>query len=260
MNAMYNDGLIDRDFPLPASGHSLNNILKSGAAGSFINNWDQPYRDSPGIHQDLAANVPGGVFVPCDPFVNAGGRTYKNAHDAVGLRYFIPAAAKYPQAAMRYMNWLARFENYNFLQIGPAGITHDLVDGIPKMKAGPGLWIQNSPLNLDYTIHVNGLDLRDPEKNARGLAGSYTVDPQLIVRANAMSLKDAKADPVVPDVVLSMPNRYGQIMADKANGIFAEAITCPPRDFDKVWDEGIKDWLASGAQAVLDERRAKYPQ
>jgi putative aldouronate transport system substrate-binding protein len=260
LNAMYNDGLIDRDFPLSNRGNEVDNLLKSGRVGAYQQNWDQVYRDSPGMLRDLQANVPGAVLVPCDPFVNAKGLTYKNAHDAVGIRFFVPMSAKYPQAAMRYVNWIARFENYNFLQVGPAGVTHDLVDGIPRIKPGTGLWIQNSPQNIDYTIHVNGLDLGDPAKTALGLAGSYTVDAQLIVDANAMSLKDARPMPVVADIVLVEANAYTQTLQDKASVIFAESITCAPAQFDRIWDAGIADWLASGGKVIRDERIAKYPQ
>jgi putative aldouronate transport system substrate-binding protein len=35
-------------------------------------------------------------------------------------------------------------------------------------------------------------------------------------------------------------------------------ISCRPRDFDRIWDSGIADWLASGARIVLEERAAKY--
>jgi hypothetical protein len=41
--------------------------------------------------------------------------------------------------------------------------------------------------------------------------------------------------------------------------MYVQMITCPPNQFDAVWDAQIKDWFASGAQAVLDERRQKYP-
>jgi hypothetical protein len=34
---------------------------------------------------------------------------------------------------------------------------------------------------------------------------------------------------------------------------------CSPAQFDTLWSDLINDWLASGAQAVIDERRAKYP-
>jgi hypothetical protein len=38
----------------------------------------------------------------------------------------------------------------------------------------------------------------------------------------------------------------------------AEAITCPPANFDQVWNRNMADWLASGAQVIIDERKEKY--
>jgi putative aldouronate transport system substrate-binding protein len=257
LNKMYNAGLIDRDFPLAADDTPGDNLFKSGVAGAYIDNWDQIYRDSPGIYRDLKRNVPTAEVVAIDPFTDSRGITAKSSYDAAGVNFFIPASSRNPEAALRYVNWLARFENYNFLQIGPAGITHDIVDGIPKLKAGEGLWIQNSPQNIDYTIHINGLDLGDETLNARALAGSYTVDPELIVTAYELAMKNARAAMVVP-VTLSVAGPYTQTLSDKGEVLMAEAITCPVAQFDRVWDAGIADWLASGAQAVIDERRAKY--
>jgi putative aldouronate transport system substrate-binding protein len=48
-------------------------------------------------------------------------------------------------------------------------------------------------------------------------------------------------------------------LSDKGVVIFANSITCAPAQFDAVYDAGVKDWLASGAQAIIDERRAKIP-
>ena len=40
--------------------------------------------------------------------------------------------------------------------------------------------------------------------------------------------------------------------------LMAEAITCPVGQFDRVWDDGIKNWLAAGAEQVRAERAAKF--
>jgi putative aldouronate transport system substrate-binding protein len=258
LNKMYNEGLIDPDFPLQAADDPVWDLIKSGRVGAYSHNWDQVYRDSPGMLRDLQKNVPGALLVPIDPFTNAKGITYKSAHDAVGVLYFIPASSKNPLAAMRYLNWLARDENRLFLQIGPEGIVHDMVNGIPRIKPGAGLWIQNSPQNIDYTVMINGLDLGDPEKSAQAMAFSYTVDPQLIVDAYAMSMANARPLPVVPDITLTAAGPYVQTLQDKGDILMAEAITCPVSQFDRVWDAGIADWLASGAKAIRDERIAKY--
>ncbi|GHV81732.1 hypothetical protein AGMMS49991_02900 [Spirochaetia bacterium] len=257
LNRLYNDGLVDRDFPLPLASHNAEALIKSGIVGSYIINWDHPYRDSPGILRDLQANVPGAMLVPCDPFVNAEGKTYKELYDPAGVNFFVPAASKYPGAAMRYVNWLSREENRLFLQIGPEGITHELVDGIPRAKAATGLWIQNSPQNIDYTYTVNGLYLGDEEKTMRGLALSYNFPPELIISSLEMALKDGKPLPVIP-VDLAAAGPYTQTLIDKGNVLLAESVTCSPAAFDKKWDAGIADWIASGAQVIIDERREKY--
>ena len=259
LNRMFNAGLIDIDFPLyNDGGNSVDNLIKSGVAGCYIADRDHPYRDTPGNFTVLKQNIPNAVIEPIDPFTNSQGRTPKEIYDPVGLYSMIPVFSRVPEAAMRYLNWLARFENRLFLQIGPEGITHDIVDGIAKIKAAQGLWIQNSDQNLDYTLPINGLDLGDPVKNTLSIVNAFNADySSYIERAYALSVKDGQPFPVVP-VTLTVAGQYTQILTDKANSLRVNAITCPPGQFDRIWDEGIRDYLASGGQAVIDERRSKY--
>ncbi|MDR1901165.1 MAG: extracellular solute-binding protein [Treponema sp.] len=260
LNRMYNEGLIDKDFALyNDGGTTTHNNLKSGRAGFYVADRDHPYRNSPGIQDGLALNVPGAQFVPIDPFKNSEGKTPKDIYDPQGILSFIPVYSKAPEAAMRYLNWLSIFENRYFLQVGPEGIVHDIVDGIPQLKRGEGLWIQNSDQNLDYTIPINGMDLGDPIKNENSVVNAFPAEYRdLIIEAYAMSLKDGRAPPVVSGVELIEATKYPEL-GDKWNDVLVQAITCPIAQFDRVWDDGIKAWLAAGQQAVIDERKAKYP-
>ncbi|MDR1987198.1 MAG: extracellular solute-binding protein [Treponema sp.] len=259
LNKMYNDGLIDRDFPLYKDDQVLANLLKSGMIGSICHNWDQIYRESTALLSDLQKNVPGADMVPIDAIQSSDGITHKSAYDMAGVHYFIPASCKNPEAALRYINWLARFENYHFLQVGPEGIVHDIVDGIPKIKNGEGLWIQNSAQNIDYTITMNGLDLGDPDLTARALANAYPWPAEVIANAYTISMRNAKPGPIVP-VTLSAAGPVTQTLVDKGDSLLIGAVTASPANFDKVWDDGIADWLASGAEAVRKERAEKYFQ
>jgi putative aldouronate transport system substrate-binding protein len=231
LNRMYNAGLVDRDFPLYKSDDDMFNLVKTGVVGSMCHNWDHIYRESVGALSDLKTNIPGADLVPIDCMTSSDGVTRKIAYDAAGLNYFIPASSKNTDAAMRYINWLARFENYNFLQIGPAGTIHDLVNGVPKIKAATGLWIQNSAQNIDYTIIMNGLDLGNPDLTARALANGYPWPAEVITNAYNIAMTNAKPGPVVP-VTLS-----------------AAGITAKAADFDRTWDTGI----ACPAHAELAE-------
>lgn len=257
INRLYQEGLIDRDFAVYKG--DVNNLIKSGMVGSFCGEWDGIYRESDKLLSDLRENVPGAEFVPVDTCTDVNGVTRKSAYDSAGINFFVPASCKNPEAALRYVNWLAKYENYHFLQVGPEGVTHDMVNGIPKIKAAAGLWVQNSPMNIDYTIHVNGLDLGDPELNVRALAAGYPWSFEKIEAAYKIAMTNAAPGPVVP-VSLSVPGPVSQVLIDKHNALLAELMTAHPGDFDRIWDKGVADWLEAGALAALDERAAKFVQ
>ncbi len=258
LNKMYNDGLIDPEFPLYKDDTASDNLIKQGVVGAFVHNWDQAYRDTPGLLRDLKVNVPDAEIVTIDPFKNAAGKTMKNKYDVAGLNIFIPTTCKNVDAALRYINWMSKTENYNYLQTGELGITHNLVDGLPKIiPASDPRYIMNSNQNIDYTIIMNGLFLGDEATTIKALANGYTVAPSLITAAYENAMRDAKSNPVVP-ATLSAAGPYSQTLIDKGLVLMAESVTAKPADFDKVWDAAIADWLASGAQEIIDERAAKY--
>lgn len=257
LNRMYNAGLVDPDFPLYMSGEDLNNLVKSGVVGSIAGNWDHIYRENTKTLEDLQKNIPGANLVPIDAIQSADGLTRKRGSPPVSLWWFIPKSAKNPEAAIRYANWLSRFDNYHFLQIGQEGLNHEIINGVPKIKSVSGPWIQNSAGNSDYVFILNGYDMRDPDLNAAVLANSYNWPSDIITEAYRISSTNAIPDPYVP-VKLPSISSLLQVLTDKANTFNTEAIIAAPGNFDRVWDLGVKDWLQSGAQTIIDDRRANY--
>jgi putative aldouronate transport system substrate-binding protein len=263
-NKMYNAGLLDKDFPLYKSMDDAVPIIKSGRVGSFGWDWDVPYRESYNLIADLRKNVPEGDFVPIDPMQSSDGITHKGSYDSIGIFYFVPAASKNPEAALRYLNWMARYENYHFIQTGHEGITHTIgADGIVKldpMASGDPTWIMNSAQNIDYTMIMNGLFLETEEASIRALSAGYSWPADIIQRAYNTALTNARPAPVIKtQTPLTVAGPLAQTLTDKAKVMYTQLISCPPAQFDAVWDAQLKDWLASGAQAVVDERREKYP-
>ena len=259
LNKMYNEGLIDNQFALYKDDTDSDNLIKSGVVGSFIHNWDQAYRDTPGLLRDLQENVPDAEIVSIDPFVNSAGQTAKGLYDAAGLNYFIPSNCENVDGALRYINWLSKFENRYYLQIGDEGVTHEMVDGVPQLIPAENEKIMNSPQNIDYTMMINGLDVGDVSKNAAALAGSYAVDADLIVKAYEDAMRDGRPAIIVP-VTLSAAGPYTQVLTDKGNELMSTAVTASPDNFDKVWDDGIADWRANGADEIIAERQTKYAE
>jgi putative aldouronate transport system substrate-binding protein len=264
INTLYNENLLDKDFPLYAQTTGADDLLKSGQVGAYVNEWDDIYREPNGKLSGLKANIPTANLIPVDCFTNSNGQTVKPIYDQAGLSYFIPAASKNHNAAMRYLNWLAKYDNYHFLQVGPEGVTHSIsADGVVKVDATARpdpTWIMNSNQNIDYTMPMNGLFLETEEASIRALAAGYVYPAELIERAYRIALKDGLPPPVVkPSSPLTVAGPLNQTLVDKGGVFLVDLETCPSAQFDAKWDAGLKDWLTAGAQAVLDERRAKYP-
>jgi putative aldouronate transport system substrate-binding protein len=261
LNKMWNNNLIDRDFALYSDEETFKNLIKSGVVGAFGHNWDQIFRDSERLLTDLQKNVPGAQWIAVDCMTNKfDGITHKISYDSAGINYFIPKSSKNPEAAMRYLNWLARYENYSFIQAGPEGIVHEIVDGVPKINpSAPDGWIQNSPQNLDYTPIMNGLFLKTEEESIKALAAGYSFPSEMIMDAYYIAMKNAKPGPIViPSQPLRAAGPYSQTLVDKSQNFVVQSIMASEENFDHVWNLGILDWMSSGAQAILDERTALY--
>ena len=257
MNRWYNEGLLFRDFPLMTVADDFYNLIKSGFVGAFSGNWDLPYRGDYNILADLRRNVPNADFVPVDAIQSSDGVTRKDMFDKVGLQVFVPAFSRAPDAALRYLNWLCIPENYTFLQIGQAGVNHQMNNGIPELMTRPANdpWMQNSAQNIDFTMLMNGIETGNHDNNIRVLALSYGgFSSDVIVNAYNTSTRNARA-PVVVNVPTSQDGVYGQTIRDKVDALLAQSITANPADFERVWQAGMTDLLQSGGQAIMDERR-----
>ncbi|MDR0321961.1 MAG: extracellular solute-binding protein [Treponema sp.] len=255
MNKWYNEGLIFHDFPLMRTADDFYNQIKSGVVGAFNQNWDFPYRTDINIMADLRRNVPNADYIPIDVVAN------RDMMDKVGIHIFIPSFSPNKDSALKYLNWLAKPENYSFLQIGREGVNHRMVNGIPQTIATPpqSPWIQNSPNNIDYTLPINGVELGSPELNGRALGLGYgNTPPEVVANAFIVSTRNARS-PAVYQATTTV-NRYASDLQEKATDLIALAIKARPQDFSRVWDNGIRDWLRSGGQAVFNERSSLYPR
>ena len=264
LNKWYNNGLIWKDFALYGAGDTTeDNLLKAGYVGAFIHNWDYPYRNG---EDSISANLKRLVsedaeFIAVDCFKNDAGIYRKYGPGPIDRKIFFPATNDEPLASLLYLDWISKFENRVFLQIGEEGVTHEkLEDGAIKTLAATGEKIMNSPQNIDYTLTINGYDFKDPELTAKSFAQNYVgVNPEYVARALQISKNESK-----PGFSL---NHFGEVVSQlsvgsslnvERNTILDQSIVAPPDKFDSVFDSGMQDYLNSGGQAIIDERLEKW--
>ncbi len=264
LNQWYNEGLVWKDFALyPAGDTTEDNLMKSGYVGAFIHNWDYPYRNAEnGIQYALQTLIgPEAGYIAINPFPNDAGAYKKFLSSPVADRkVFFPATNDEPLASLMYLDWIATFENRNYLQIGDEGVTHEtLENGSVKTIAAKAPQIMNSPNNIDYTIIINGLDMGDPEKTLLSLANGYAfIDSRYIQAAYDATLFDGYIVPFVNVGEIKSEEGMGPALKEKRDALLDQAVAAKSEEFDAVYDAGMADYLASGGQAIIDERAAAW--
>lgn len=266
LNKWYNEGLIWKDFPLYGAGDSTeDNLLKAGYVGAFIHNWDYPYRmGEDSIHANLLRNVgPDAGFIAVDSFQNDEGKYLKFLSNPIDRKVFFPASNDEPVASLLYLDWISKLENRVFLQIGEEGVTHEITpEGVVKTLPIQGEKIMNSLYNIDYTITLNGLDLGDESKTVQAIALGYaTVDPRFIEAASACTVRDGRVVRNFNVGTVSAQEGLDTALKEKRDALLNQSVIAAPDQFDSVFDSGMADYLASGGQAIIDERAellAKY--
>lgn len=264
LNKWYNEGLLWNDFALYTAGDSTeDDMMKAGYVGAFQHNWDYPFRGGDDSIQANLKRIVGddAKYVAVDCFENSKGETLKYVDSTAGDRkIFFPTTNDEPLASLLYLDWISAPEHIKYLQIGDEGVTHNVLDdGAIECIAATGDPIMNSGNNIDYTITCNGLSLGDEDLTLLSMAHSYpSCDPADVQQAldyAATNNKIAK-NVKVPEIVAE--NGMGEALSSKRDVVFDTALAAKPADFDKVWDQGVADYLSAGGQAIMDERTEKF--
>lgn len=263
LNEWYNAGLIWKDFPLYGAGDSTeDNLIKAGYVGAFMHNWDYPFRgDEDSIHNNLKRLVgEDASYIAVECFKNDAGLYRKFLSAPVDRKVFFPASNKEPLASLLYLDWITKLENRRYLQIGEEGVTHQVQeDGSIRILPATGDKIMNSPQNIDYTMTINGLDLGDPELTAKSIAFNYPgVEKRYVERAYQMTSNEARYGQNWNVGEIKAQEGMAQALKEKRDNLWIQAVVAKPDDFDTVYDRGYQDYLRSGGQAIIDERKAAF--
>ncbi len=263
LNKWYNDGLVWKDFALyPAGDATEDNMMKAGYVGAFIHNWDYPYRNGEDSIQRNLERLVGedAAYIAIEPFKNDAGIYKKFLAGPIDRKVFFPSTNDEPVASLMYLDWISNPENRIFLQIGEEGVTHEVQpDGAIKTLAATGEKIMNSGFNIDYTITCNGLDFGDTEKTVKSIALGYAgIDSRLIEKAFAISAKDGRIGQNVNVGAIAAEEGQGPALSAKRDTLLDQSVVVPVDQFDSTFDSGLADYLSSGGQAIIDERKAAW--
>ena len=264
LNKWYNADLMWDDFALYGSGDTTeDDMMKAGYVGAFTHNWDYPFRNGT---DSIAASLkrivgPDAKYIAIDPFEDSKGTHTKFITSSAGDRkIFFPTTNDEPLASLLYLDWISDPEHIQYLQLGDEGVTHTKVEeGVYASKAATGAAIMNSGNNIDYTITCNGLCLATEEATIKSIAYGYAeADPTDVANAYKIAMTDSRAEKNVSVGAIESEEGMGTVLSEKRDIVFDTSVIASEAEFDKVWDDGMKDYLSAGGQDIKDERAEKW--
>lgn len=260
LNKLYNEGLISKDFALDENKETLTQNIGSGLVGAFSDDNDAIFYPD-GTYDVLSKNKPDAVITAIDPYTNSEGKHSKPVSAPNGMYVMIPKSSKHAVEAIKYLNWMASDDHLLYIQNGVEGEHYKLEDGVPVSIPDMSVESANKLIGGgDISIIANGRFFGSQEKNDMAFVKSFRAKYQDIV---AKSLTISNTDPIEP-VFMKRPieaeSKYGTTLSEKAKQLIVKSTMVSPDQFDATYESMLKDYMANGGQAILDERKAAYAE
>ncbi|MCR2807680.1 extracellular solute-binding protein [Paenibacillus soyae] len=258
MNKVYNEGLMSADFSLDEDKKKLNEDAANGLVGFFSEDDMNPFY-ADGLYATLQKNIPDAKLSAVDVYSNSEGKHPKPEYAPVGLYLMIPKSSERAVEAIKYLDWMASGDNLLYIQNGVEGENYTLQNGIPVMKADATEEAKNRLFNAgDMGLISNGKQLGDTEKNVEAYVYGM---PEAFHEETRRALTVSRSDTIKPvrfDRPIEAQGKYGTGLLDKFHEIIVKTTMVKPDQFEATYEAAMKDYMANGGQAILDERKEAY--
>lgn len=241
MNKLYREGLLSKEFVTDVNSQQYQQHYTSGTAGFIDSNntvWEMTV--------ETRKTVPTATWVTVEPFKRPNGTQLTSLESQFGLLNLIPKSTKNPEAAVKFLNFLAK--NVAIVQSGLEG-THYKVDNGVRTVIDPAKNVKE----IDW--YFNDLNLL-----TQGYMGPPTKEQ--ILQINAADPKKEEIAKLM-DPYYRMFEKYGksypvfdtQRKVAEKNGVnitkylyekLSKVIIVP--NFDQEWDALVAGWEKNGGR------------
>ncbi|MCB2340493.1 extracellular solute-binding protein [Clostridium estertheticum] len=257
-NKLFNEGLISPEFVLDKDGTKLQADISNGKVGVFL----MPLKTPP-VLQTLVKNVPTAKFtvLPATALLPAGQAPQGFAYAPYGMLSGINKKCEHPDAVLKYMDWMSKSENLFVLQNGVAGKNYNLKGGLPVEVANyAGEDKLNFSSNKDmWALVTEQKEFGSLDKNLKmdAIAKGAPGFEKLYIDGYKETLIGAKSNFMFNKPVTSL-TKNSKTLGSKWEEASAKIVMGKVSEFDALYAKYSKDYLTSGYQEIINERKSIY--
>lgn len=263
LNKLYNEGLIDPDFMVDTdtSYTSFSSLLTNGRMLAY--GHDCGYT---GAVEALYASNPEANVVPV-VLENIYGEQFVDVYAPTGMYIAVPATCKNPEAAVKYLNFLADYDTYNTLAYGFEGVHYTVENGVVTSLTGS---MTTEEKLVDTANEYERLTVGDMALCYNGSPLGWVTSTEGMEPIKARVTEMSNDAWKIAAIGGSAPYYFQGIRTDAQEeydgflpGLTSNLpalIACSADEFDAAYDKVLNDYLAAGGQAVIDAQVALYRQ
>jgi putative aldouronate transport system substrate-binding protein len=263
LNKLYNDGLISQEFMLDLDNSKARSAFMNGYGGI----WKEYLNQDAGYIAALMKNIPTAKLSTLYPYTATAGRVSTSYYytPPVGLVNGINKNCKNVPEVLKFLDWMSKPENLSVLQFGNEGTTYTVNGGKKALVAnyrGKDQLLNGS--NKDYyALVVEGVDMGSDYDNMMAAACPAGEDYRYLMQDQFKYLRKpfnmAVQNIFIPKVITNQTT-YASSLVNKFKQYATQLIVCNPGDFETKYAQFSKDYLDSGYQKILDEKKTVYQE
>lgn len=265
INKYYSEGLISPQWALDKDAMDAQADFVEGKAGVYGFYLSR----SSTVLQTLVRNVPDAKVAVLDPrFCTPEGKTGGYRQDwPFGMLSGISKDCKNPEAVIMFLNWMCQKDVLFKLQNGIEGKTYTLENSLPKLLDYSGTERLNYSSNKDlWCLVTEAKEYGSVEKNQQVARTTYAPKGfEYLIDENynsneALEKSGTGYTDFLFDRPLASSAAYNGVLKSKWQEIQVKLIMAKPSEFENLYQQAVKDYLASGYQKILDEKLQAYNQ
>lgn len=263
-NAEYNKGYYSKEYYLDKDGSQAKADFIAGKAGVYANYLTANSDYVSGLLQ----NNPNAKLAVLSPYAGLedgqvpAGRAYWPFGMILG--FSSQSSADEIKAVEMLLEWMSQKDNLFTLQNGYEGKNYTLdSNGLPVMQDYKGEERMNYNSNKDmFCLVIEGKDYGSDEANLQVQKITYAPKGYEYLIDDSYKFYKETEKYLTTDYLFSKSiasvAEYKETLLSKWQEHSVKLITCKPDEFDALYKQFSKDYLDSGYQVVLDERKAAY--
>lgn len=258
MNKLYNEGLISENFQFDTERKKVESDIAEGYVGFFCDDLGRPLQVG-GVYEQLRKKIPTAELVAVDTWNASNGSYPKCIYDGAGLHLGVSSTCRYPENAIKYLEWMCDTQVLRTIQYGFEGISYEYDDNnCPVVIDSPESRINHwYNLGFDLSLVVTGKYSENPDEIVNYNAAA-TIDPELYKACYENSMRDGWVNRIV--YLYSVPEAVNDSVKRNNLGkmILTDCITCPKEEFDKLFDSIAQEYANLSIDVLAEENYKFY--